>query len=106
MSANKSNGGYYEVLSPWAEVEPVPLRGISPRLTDLAGKKIGLFFNNKRAARPITDVVEQRLKERFANIEFSRFERVPNVSVAETEDKAKFDEWVKGSDAVIASVGD
>ena len=35
--------GQYEVLSPWAEVDPIPLRGISPRIKTLAGKKIGLF---------------------------------------------------------------
>ena len=43
----------YEVLSPWAEVDPIPLRGISPRVDTLAGKKIGLFANFKRAAKPI-----------------------------------------------------
>lgn len=98
--------GQFEVLSPWAEVDSIPLRGISPRVTDLAGKTIGLFFNNKRAARPIQDVVEAKLKKRFPTLEFSRFMRFPNVSVAETEDKAKFEEWVNGVDAVIFSVGD
>lgn len=96
----------YEVLTPWAEADTVPLRGISPRLPELKDKTIGLFFNNKRAARPIQDVVEKKLREKFVNIEFRRFERVPNVSVAETEDKARFDEWVKGVDAVITAVGD
>jgi hypothetical protein len=33
----------YEVLSPWAEVDAASLRGISPRLDSLAGKKIGIF---------------------------------------------------------------
>jgi hypothetical protein len=27
----------YEVISPWAEADPVPFRGISPRLDSLAG---------------------------------------------------------------------
>ena len=98
--------GQYEVLNPWAEVDPIPLRGLSPRLTDMPDKKIGLFFNNKEAARPIQDVVEKRLKERFPTIEFSRFLRVPNLSVTETEDQAKFEEWVKGLDAVILAVAD
>ena len=96
----------YEVLSPWAEVDPVPLRGISPRITDLAGKRIGLFLNSKIAARPMLAAVEKKLKERFPTLEFSRFVRYLNVSVAETEDKAKFEEWVKGVDAVILSYGD
>ena len=45
-----NNGSVYEVLSPWAEADPVPLSGISPRLEDMTGKKIGLFCNSKRAA--------------------------------------------------------
>ena len=43
--------GQYEVLNPWAEVDPVSLRGLgAPRPTDLSGKTIGLFHNWKRAA--------------------------------------------------------
>ena len=38
----------YEVLSPWAEVDPV--RGILQRLDTVAGMKIGLFANFDRAA--------------------------------------------------------
>ncbi len=96
----------YEVFSPWAEVDPVPVRGISPRLTDLTGKKIGLFSNNKVSAGPMETVVETKLKERFPTLKFSRFLRSPNVSVVETEDKDKFEEWVKGVDAVIFAHGD
>ena len=96
----------YEVLTPWAEVDPVPLRAISPRLTDLAGKKIGLFHNSKRAARPALDMVEQKLKTRFPTLEFTRFLRTPNISMAEIEDWDKYKEWVQGVDAVIFAHGD
>jgi len=97
----------YEVLSPWAEVDPVPLRGISPRLDSLSGKKIGLFANFKRAARPIQAEVERRLKERFPNIQTSLFDSsLPNVDETETVNKEKFTAWAKEMDAVIAAVGD
>jgi hypothetical protein len=97
----------YEVLSPWAEVDPVPLRGISPRLDSLSGKKIGLFANFKRAARPIQAEIERRLKERFPDIETSLFDsRLPNVDETETANKEKFTAWAKEMDAVIAAVGD
>lgn len=96
----------YEVLSPWAEADPVPMKGISPRLTEMAGKKIGLYHNSKIAARPMLNRVEEKLKERFSGLEFSRFVRIPNVSIAETGDWDKFQEWVKGLDAVIFSHGD
>jgi hypothetical protein len=97
----------YEVLSPWAEVDPIPLRGISPRLDSLSGKKIGLFANFKRAARPIQAEVERRLKERFPDIETSLFDSsLPNVTETETVNKEKFTAWAKEMDAVIAAVGD
>ena len=35
--------GQYEVLNPWAEVDPIPLKGIAPRVADLTGKTMGLF---------------------------------------------------------------
>jgi hypothetical protein len=52
MNDSKS-GGQYAVLSPWAEVDAVPLQGIAPRIDDLPRKKIGLFYNFKPAARPV-----------------------------------------------------
>ena len=99
-------GDQYEALNPWAEVDPVPLRPISDRLTDLDGKHIGLFMNGKVAARPTIDVVEKRLKERVPTLQFSHFKRSGNVSVAETEDMEKFEKWAKVVDAVILSAGD
>jgi len=97
----------YEVLSPWAEVDPIPLRGISPRLDSLSGKKIGLFANFKRAARPIQAEIERRLKERFPDTETSLFDsRLPNVDETETVNRESFTAWAKEVDAVIAVVGD
>ena len=61
----------YEVLSPWAEADPIPLRGISPRLTDLKDKKIlallddNCRYTNSQIARKIQlskPAVEYRLK--------------------------------------------
>ena len=98
----------YEVLSPWAEADPVGLRGISPRVPDLAGRTIGLLVHNyKPAGAPILVVVEEKLKERFPTLKFSRFltDRMWGLS----DDKALragFREWVKRVDTVIAAVGD
>jgi len=97
----------YQVLNPWAEADPTPVRGISPRLNTLAGKKIGLFANFKRAARPMAAAIEKRLKERYPTCETSLFDsREPNVSEIETKNKDKFTAWAKGVDAAIAVVGD
>ena len=107
ISVQPAAENQYEVLSPWAEVDPVPLRGISPRIDTLAGKKIGLFANFKRAAIPIITEVEKRLRERFPDIETSLFHStLPNVNEIETGNKEKFTAWAKGVDAVVGVVGD
>jgi hypothetical protein len=99
-------GGVYEVLSPWAEVDPVPLTGLSPRLTEMSGKRIGLFSNNKIAAPPILDAVESELGSRFDGMTFKRFGRSASLEVAETPDRARYEEWVREVDAVVLAVGD
>ena len=106
MSADKTSASY-EVLSPWAEADPIPLKGLTPRLTDLAGKKIGLLCNNKRAAPLILDVTERILKERYPTAETSWFRsRSFSVSSLERDRKDEFDKWIKEMDAVVAAVGD
>jgi len=96
-----------EVLSPWAEVDPIPLRGVSPRIDTLAGKKIGLFVNPKRAAMPIAESIQKRLKDLYPDIQFVLFHSTtPNVNEIETKNKEKFIAWAKGVDAVIGVVGD
>ena len=97
----------YEVLSPWAVVDPIPLRGLAPRLDSLDGKTIGLFKNFKRAAGPILEVVERELKERYPSAKFIWFNsNAANVLETETENKEKFEGWVKEIDAAVTSVGD
>ena len=106
MNAGKASVSY-EVLNPWAEADPIPLKGLAPRVTGLAGKKIGLLCNNKRAAPLILNVMERILKERFPTSEISWFRaRSFSVSSLEPENLAKFEDWIKGVDAVVAAVGD
>jgi len=97
----------FEVLSPWADADPIPLRGISPRIQSLSGKKIGLFVNPKRAAMPIAESIEKRLKTMYPDAQFIMFHSTePNVNEIETKNKEKFTAWAKGLDAAIAVVGD
>ena len=105
METNLTNN-QYEVLNPWAEADSRPLKGLTPRITDLAGKKIGFFCNAKRAAYPVTKAIAEKLKERFPTYEPSWY-YFTKVSIPEVEtNKEKFEEWLKGLDAVIAAVGD
>jgi hypothetical protein len=97
----------FEVLSPWADVDPIPVRGISPRIQNLSGKKLGLFVNPKRAAMPIADSIEKRLKAMYPDVQIIRFhDTEANVNVIETKNKDKFIDWAKSIDAAIAEVGD
>jgi hypothetical protein len=104
---SKASEAQFEVLSPWADADPIPLRGISPRIQSLAGKKIGLFINPKRAAMPIGDSIEKRLKTMYPDIEIIKFHSTQaNVNEIETKNKERFTAWAKGLDAAIAVVGD
>jgi hypothetical protein len=97
----------YEVLSPWAEVDSVPPRGLSPRLGTLDGKKIGLFINTKRAAKPMAAAIAKRLKEKFPTSETSLFASpLSTVILKDAKDGDKFVAWVKSMNAVVLLVGD
>lgn len=98
--------GQYEVMNPWADVDPLALKGISPRPSELAGKTIGLYSTvRKRASLPINKVVEARLKERFPTIKISHF-LFDELGMSEYDSRARLAEWLKGVDAVVTAVGD
>jgi hypothetical protein len=115
MDTSNSNGKY-EVLSPWAEADPIPLKSISPRLPDLAGKKIGLYsIVYKRASALVNSVVARQIKEKFPTTEFNIFERdrgadledgLSGKNPVDSKDLSRFEDWLKGVDAVIGAVGD
>ena len=105
--ASPAPDNQYEVLSPWAEADAVPPRGLSPRLDNLAGKKIGLFTNRKRAAKPMAEAIAKQLKEKYPTAEFDFFEpRLTTIIVAEQKDGDELAAWVQSMEAVIAMVGD
>jgi hypothetical protein len=99
----------YEVLSPWAEVDPVQLRGLkAPRLTSLAGMKIGLFASSKPISSRILTAFEKQFKEKFPTSETSWYVGEGSWAVIQmdTKNREKYQEWVNGVDAVVAAVGD
>jgi hypothetical protein len=57
MSMNKSIGEQ-QVLSPWADADPVPARGITERLDDLNGKKNRVVL--QRETSGLSDVTSNR----------------------------------------------
>jgi hypothetical protein len=62
-----------KVLNPRGEIEPPPSLTITPRLTDLAGKKIGLYSNGKAGTSVFFDTLERLLKERFPTATLLRY---------------------------------
>lgn len=106
MNTSKSTNSF-EVLSPWAEADPIPWKGINERLSGLEGKTIGLLRNSKRTAEPTLKVVEDRLKGRFPTASFSWFANLkPNQRAVEYDVRDEFEKWLEGVDAVIAAYGD
>jgi hypothetical protein len=97
----------YDVLSPWSETDPIPLTGLTPRLSDLRGKRIGLFMNNKLAAPPIQDAVESQLRGRYGDtVTVTRFHRKDRGD-AGNHDGPRYTRWLEEEvDAVIVAVGD
>jgi hypothetical protein len=101
--------GIYEVLNPWAEVDPIPFRGLTaPRLTGLAGKKIGLFASSKPISKRIMTAFEGQFKKRFPTAETSWWVGEGSWAVLQidTDKKEQYQKWVNGVDAVVAAVGD
>lgn len=106
-SKAKAQDTQYVALSPWADVDPIPLRGLSPRIQSLSGKKIGLFVNPKRAAMPMGESIQKRLRSMYPDVQIVMFHSTqPNVNEIETKNKERFTAWAKGIDAAIALVGD
>lgn len=62
-----------EVLNPRGEIDPPQTAGLSPRLTDLAGKTIGLYDNGKEGFTAFLDVTEELLKQRFPTTTIKRY---------------------------------
>jgi len=106
MNADK-NTNSFEVLSPWADADPVPWKGINERLEGVSNKTIGLLRNSKRTAEPTLKVLEDRLKKRFPTATFNWFSNLkPNETAAESEFRDEFEKWLDGVDAIILSYGD
>ncbi|HUL20518.1 MAG TPA: hypothetical protein VLZ10_03630 [Thermodesulfobacteriota bacterium] len=62
-----------EVLNPRGEIKPPPTLAPSPRVTDLAGKRIGIYWNGKSGGNNFWDVAEERLKEKFSTATILRY---------------------------------
>jgi hypothetical protein len=70
-----------EVLSPRGEIPPPPaLPGLSARVTDLTGKRIGLIANFKAGAELFLTKLEELLKQKYPTAKIVRLRMGKNYS--------------------------
>lgn len=62
-----------DVLNPRGEIESDEVYGISPRVSDLAGKTVGLYSNGKGGVTRFLDLVEGNIKQRYPAINVKRY---------------------------------
>jgi hypothetical protein len=68
-----TSGHTLNVLNPRGEREASVVRGVSPRLATLDGKKIGIYWNGKPDGDYYWETVEQLLKKRFPASQVIRY---------------------------------
>ena len=91
-----------KVLNPVGvlKFKPIPH---APRLADLKGKKIGLYWNHKARGNVALDRVKELLSARYPGMSFEWFETPVSVEASP--------EWFRhvkerGVDGIVASTGD
>jgi len=62
-----------KVLNPRGALDTSKVRGINPRVPDINGKTIGLYWNGKPDGDLFWDTVEGILKERYPDVTVVRY---------------------------------
>ena len=89
-----------ELLNPRGEIEVPPVYLPSARISDLAGKTIGLYSNGKPGMDNFYTALEDLLRERYPDIIVTRMTGAFEIR----DDDAR--DFASGIDAFIYAVGD
>ena len=89
-----------QVFNPRGEITLPPISPLSPRVSDLKGKKIGLYWNEKPGGIHFWNGIEQLLKERLPDTAILRYSGAFDLG---DELAAKM---AKETDAFLYGVGD
>ncbi len=100
MAKNTSVKVSLEVLNPRGAIEAKPVFAPNPRLKDLAGKRIGLYWNNKPGMDNFYTVFAELLKKRYPTASTT----VLRGAFLIREDDARA--WLPQIDTFVYGVGD
>lgn len=89
-----------ELLNPRGEIEVPPVYTPSARVSDLAGKTIGLYSNGKPGMDNFYTAIEDLIKARYPDITVNRLTGAFEIRDNDAED------FASGIDAFIYAVGD
>ena len=88
------------VLNPRGEIEPVPALTPTPRFTDLAGKRVGLYHNGKPGMDNFFTVFEELLKKKYPTAKTDLIRGAFEITDKDAED------WAPRIDTFVYGVGD
>jgi hypothetical protein len=89
-----------EVMNPRGEIPPPPFHAPSPRVSDLNGKKIGIYWIGKAGGDNFWDGIEELLNERYPEAKTVRYEGPFDLGDAQATKIAK------EVDTIFYGVGD
>ena len=89
-----------EVMNPRGEIPPPPFHAPNPRVGNLDGKKVGIYWIGKAGGDNFWDGIEHLLNERYPNVKTVRYEGPFDLG------DARAAELIKEVDTMFYGVGD
>ena len=92
-----------ELLNPMGVIEPPKALGLTPRISDLAGKKVALLNNGKSGVRNLITALEELLKQKYPTATILTQYKAGSTADPREEE---FQKIAKECDAFIFAIGD
>ncbi len=92
-----------ELLNPMGVIEPAKTIGLTPRIPDLAGKKVALLNNGKSGVRNLISALEELLKQKYPTATILTQYKAGSTADPREEE---FQKIAKECDAFIFAIGD
>jgi hypothetical protein len=92
-----------ELFNPMGVIEPAKTIGLTPRIPDLAGKKVALLNNGKSGVRNLITALEELLKQKYPTATILTQYKAGSTADPREEE---FQKIAKECDAFIFAIGD